>query len=189
MAWGTPSTWNPYMELGTGQQAQNSLLGPFGRGGGTDYRGVTSGAGNFGMYKFPNRPAPAPAAQPTAAQPQPQQQAPQQAIQPQPPPQWADPTSTAGAVANPFALDNPFGSGGAFTNFYESHPGLAGVSNFQDIRAQAPNIAAGGQFENPYGTMRQFSPGQQMGAPLSGGYGTGPTMQGPSTYGIGRSNR
>ena len=144
------------MELGTGRQAQQSPLGPFGRGGGPSPYG-TSGAGNFGMYRFPNRPAPAPTTQPAwtpppqQAPPGPMSNAPQNT-----PMNWADPTAPSGAVSNPFTADNPYGSGAAFTNFYESHPGLAGMSNFADIRAQAPTIAGGGQFSNPYGQMRDW---------------------------------
>jgi len=80
---------------------------------------------------------------------------------------WADPSSTG--VGNPFAADNPYGVGTAYTNFFESHPGLAGVSNFQDIRQQAPQIAAGGQFSNPYGQMRSWQPGASYTKPTSGG--------------------
>ena len=67
---------------------------------------------------------------------------------------WADTASPSGAVSNPFAADNPYGNGMAFTNFFESHPGLAGVSSYQDIREQAPTIESGGMFSNPYGQMR-----------------------------------
>ena len=161
-------------------------LGAFGRGGGPAGP-YAYASGPFGMYRY-GGPDTAPQQPIMGQQPQPQQ-APGMGIPPMPGPGWADPTSISGAVANPFALDNPFGSGGAFTNFFESHPSRAGEANIMDIRRQAPGVQAGGSFQNPYGTMRQFGQGQEFGAPLSGGYGTGPSMPGPSTYGIGRSNR
>ena len=72
---------------------------------------------------------------------------------------WADPSTSGASPGNVNAPNNPYGPGNAYSGFYESHPGLASVSNFADIRQQAPTIAAGGQLKNPFGQMRNWNPG------------------------------